>query len=78
MNTSNPKAASSNSSLANVVFVIINILLFPITLIGYVLYVGYLYLFGRTPGVSMTAQGRFLHAGLNIFSASGKMRQPAG
>ena len=57
MNTSHQKTASSNSLLAHAVCVVINILLFPITLIGYVLYVGYLYLFGRTPGVSMTAQG---------------------
>ncbi len=57
MNRSNQKAASSNNSLAAAVFTIINILLFPITFIGYVLYLSFLYLFGRTPGVSITAQG---------------------
>ena len=43
--------------LATATYYIISILLFPVTLIGYVLYVGYLYLFGRTPGVSTSAQG---------------------
>ena len=57
MNTSQQKTASANSPLAATVFFIINILLFPITFIGYVLYVGYLFLFGRMPGVSLTAQG---------------------
>jgi methyltransferase (TIGR00027 family) len=53
------KGLSSRTAgpLAAAAYYIINIILFPVTLIGYVLYVGYLYLFGRTPGVSTTAQG---------------------
>lgn len=42
---------------AAVVFYLINIVLFPVTLLGYVFYVAYLFLFGRKPGVSTTAQG---------------------
>jgi methyltransferase (TIGR00027 family) len=51
------KAVSAHNPIAAAVFYIINILLFPVMLIGYVYYVAYLFLFGRTPGVSTTAQG---------------------
>ncbi len=56
MNTSHQKTASPTSFLAAAVFYLINILLFPCTLIGYALHVGCLFL-GRRPGVSITAQG---------------------
>jgi len=38
-------------------FIIISALLFPISLLGYVTYVAYLFLVGRTAGVSTSAQG---------------------
>src|SRR5215475_10796585 len=56
MNASHPKAASPTSSLPAGVFYLINIVLFPLTLIGYVLDVGHLFL-RHQPGVSTTAQG---------------------
>lgn len=56
MNAPHQETASPNSPLAAAVFCLINILLFPITLIGYVLHLGYLF-FKRQPGVSITAQG---------------------
>lgn len=57
MNKNNRKTVSAPGPLAAVVFFIISILLFPITLLGYVIFVSYLFLAGRTPGVSTTAQG---------------------
>jgi hypothetical protein len=39
------------------VFYILNVLLFPVTLIGYVIWVGKGLLAGRGSGVSATAQG---------------------
>lgn len=51
------KAVSARDRIAAAVFYLINILLFPVTLLGYVFYVAYLFLFGRIPGVSTTAQG---------------------
>jgi methyltransferase (TIGR00027 family) len=56
MNTSHPGTTPSNSSLAAAAFYVINVLLFPLTLIGYVLHLGYL-LLARQPGVSTSAQG---------------------
>jgi methyltransferase (TIGR00027 family) len=43
--------------LAAAVFSILNVLLFPVTLVGYVIWVGKLYLVGRRSGASTTAQG---------------------
>jgi len=56
MNASHPKAASPTSFLPAGVFYLINIVLFPLTLIGYVLDVGHLFL-RHQPGVSTTAPG---------------------
>lgn len=42
---------------AATIFYILNILLFPVTLLGYVIWIGKAYLAGRKSGVSMTAQG---------------------
>lgn len=57
MNTNNLRKPSAHSPIAAVLFSIINILFLPITLLGYVLVVGKLFLVGRTSGVSTTAQG---------------------
>jgi hypothetical protein len=43
--------------IAATVFNILSVLLFPVTLVGYVLWIGKTYLAGRTSGVSGTAQG---------------------
>ncbi len=42
---------------AAAVFYVLNVLLFPVTLIGYVIWVGKALLAGRGSGVSSTAQG---------------------
>jgi methyltransferase (TIGR00027 family) len=57
VNEYDQKAVSARDFIAAAVFYILSFLLFPVTLIGYVIYVGYLFLVGRTPGVSTTAQG---------------------
>ncbi len=57
MNTYNHKQISARDSLAATVFYILNVLLFPVTLIGYVTWVGKVILSGRMSGVSGTAQG---------------------
>lgn len=54
--TSPQKTTSRHSPLAAAVFYLINVLLFPLTVIGYMLHVVCL-LVRRQPGVSMTAQG---------------------
>jgi hypothetical protein len=57
MNDANQRAASARGRLAAVASYIIFTLLFPITLVGYVLWVGKLFLAGRKSDVSLTAQG---------------------
>ncbi len=57
MNTSNQRTVSTRNPFAIAVFYLISLLLLPITVIGYIIYVVYLYIAGRRPGVSMTAQG---------------------
>ena len=51
------KAASRGNSLAAAVFAIVFGLLFPVTLVGYIIWVGGILLAGRKSGVSGTAQG---------------------
>ena len=58
MNGSNHSAVTSARPVARVAFYLVSILLFPLTLLGYIVYVVYLFVAGRrTPGVSITAQG---------------------
>src|SRR5690349_7866374 len=57
MNKINPKTSTAQNPVAAVIFSIINILLLPITLVGYVLVLGKLFLVGRASGISTTAQG---------------------
>ncbi len=56
MNENSQKTVSTHNPIAAAVFYIINILLFPVTLIGYVIDVAYLSLAKRTPSVSTMAQ----------------------
>jgi methyltransferase (TIGR00027 family) len=56
MSTSRRETLSKKIPLAGVIFYLINVLLFPLTLIGYVLHVSHLYL-GRRSGASTSAQG---------------------
>lgn len=57
MNKDDHKAVSARDLMAVTVFYAINILLFPVTLIGYVIWVGKIALIGRKSGVSVSAQG---------------------
>jgi methyltransferase (TIGR00027 family) len=57
LNENDQKVVSASGPIAATVFYILNILLFPITLLGYVIWIGKAYLTGRKSGVSMTAQG---------------------
>lgn len=57
MNEDDQKVVSARDSIATAVFYILSVLLFPITLIGYVIWVGKLFLTGRKPGMSISAQG---------------------
>ena len=57
MNKDDHKAVSARDLMAVTVFYAINILLFPVTLIGYVIWAGKAALTGRGSGVSVTAQG---------------------
>ncbi len=57
MNDYEPKAVSAGSLVSAAVFYILNVLLSPITIIGYILWVGKALLSGRNSGVSVTAQG---------------------
>jgi len=57
MNEHNQKVISARDPIAATVFYILSVLLFPVTLIGYVIWVGKALLAGRTSGVSGTAQG---------------------
>jgi methyltransferase (TIGR00027 family) len=57
MNENGQKKVSARNFIAAAVFYILNVLLFPITLIGYVIWVGKLIFSGSKSGVSVTAQG---------------------
>ncbi len=57
MNKDDHKAVSARDLMAVTVFYAINILLFPLTLISYVIWAGKAVLTGRRSGVSATAQG---------------------
>ncbi len=57
MNTKPQKATSTNNPIAAIVFYIASILLFPISALGYLLWVGKLFLVRNKSGVSLTAQG---------------------
>ncbi len=57
MNNHNQKAVAARDPIAAAVFYIISVLLFPVTLLGYVIWVGKILLAGRKSGVSVTAQG---------------------
>ena len=56
MNTLHKKTASANKPLAAAVFYFVRIVLLPVTLLGYVIEVVYLFLPKRTRGVSTMAQ----------------------
>jgi methyltransferase (TIGR00027 family) len=56
MNKTNQKTPSSNGPIADAVYYLLNILLFPVTLLGYVIQVAYLFLPGRKRDVSTMAQ----------------------
>ncbi|TCL63306.1 methyltransferase (TIGR00027 family) [Hydrogenispora ethanolica] len=57
MNEYDQKAVVARNPIAAAAFYITNILLFPITLLGYVIWVGKILLAGGKSGASMTAQG---------------------
>src|SRR6266487_5555022 len=57
MNKDDHKAVSARDLMAVTVFYAINILLFPVTLIGYVIWVGKIVRTSRRSGVSTSAQG---------------------
>lgn len=57
MNKSERKTTSATGHLAAIAFFIISVIFFPVTLVGYVIFIAYLYLTGRKSGVSTTAQG---------------------
>jgi len=57
MNEGERKTSSARELIAAIVFYMLSILLFPVTLIGYVIWVGKTILTGRGSGVSRTAQG---------------------
>jgi hypothetical protein len=56
MNEYDQKVVSTRDPIATTVFYILSVLLFPVTLLGYVIWTGSL-LAGRRSGVSATAQG---------------------
>ena len=57
MNKYDQKAISALDLIAATVFYVLNVLLFPVTLIGYAIWVGKTILTGRGSGISRTAQG---------------------
>jgi len=57
MNESDQMVVSGRDPMATTIFYIIFVLMLPVTLIGYVIWVGKAYLFLRKSGVSGTAQG---------------------
>jgi methyltransferase (TIGR00027 family) len=57
MNEADQKAASAHDLISAAVFYLLSALLFPVTLIGYVIWIGKGVLGRKTPGVSATAQG---------------------
>jgi hypothetical protein len=66
------KRRSWRNRISVTVFFILSILLLPVTLLGYVIWVGKGILTGRSSGVSMTAKDWFLHAGSSTIWAPGK------
>src|SRR5262245_60493925 len=57
MNENEQKRGPVRALIAAIVFYILSVLLFPVTLIGYVIWVGKITLTGNKSGVSRTAQG---------------------
>jgi methyltransferase (TIGR00027 family) len=57
MNEYDQKVVSARGPIAATVFYILFVLLFPVTLLGYAIWVGKVFLAGRRSGVSGTAQG---------------------
>ncbi len=57
MNERNQRAVSSSNPVAAAIFFLLSILLFPISLTGYVIWIGKGIIGRKTPGVSATAQG---------------------
>ncbi len=57
MNGNTQKGIKKTGPLAALVFYTLSLLLFPIMLLGYVIWIGKMYLVGHSSGVSMTAQG---------------------
>jgi methyltransferase (TIGR00027 family) len=57
MNEYHPKPASATGPIAAAVFYLLSLLLFPLSLVGYVIWIGKGVLGRKTPGVSATAQG---------------------
>ena len=57
MNEHDQKAVSSSNPIAAAVFYILSVLLFPVSLTGYVIWIGKGILAKNTSGVSATAQG---------------------
>jgi methyltransferase (TIGR00027 family) len=57
MSEHDPKAVSASGPVAAAVFYILSILLFPVTLVGYIIWIGKGILSKNTSGVSATAQG---------------------
>lgn len=57
MNEKNMKVEKISSPLAALAFYTLSLLLFPVMLLGYILWITKMYLVGRSSGVSLTAQG---------------------
>ncbi len=57
MNEHEQKTATAPGPIATAVFYLLSVLLFPVSLIGYVIWIGKGVLGRKTPGVSVTAQG---------------------
>jgi methyltransferase (TIGR00027 family) len=57
MNKQDQKSVIARDGIAALAFNILSVLLFPISLLGYVIHVAYLFTAGRASGVSTSAQG---------------------
>jgi len=58
MDQNNKTSATSFGSItASVFYILINIILFPVTLLGYMIWIGKIIIAGRSSGVSTSAQG---------------------
>ena len=57
MNDVKNQGSTQSSPLAALVFYTLNLILFPVMLLGYILWIAKMYLVGRSSGVSLTAQG---------------------